>query len=109
MTRRVKPHETFKYTRADEVAECWDGVPQELYIKLWNEIVPRQKPIPNLEDSGPADHVGHENLAAHWRHLTEDEQKLLNDLAVKRDEEFENWEAEQADKRARRQAAQKED
>ena len=84
----MKPHPAFEYTRADEVAECWDGVPEELYRKLWRVIVPKQKPIPNLEDSGPADHVGFENLAAHWSDLSEDEQQLLNELARKQDESF---------------------
>jgi hypothetical protein len=47
-----------------------------------------QKPIPNLEDSGPHDHVGHENLAAHWHHLSADEQAHLNALADKQEAEF---------------------
>jgi hypothetical protein len=80
----VKPHESFSYHRADEVAECWDGISEQLYLKLWNEIVPLQKSIPNLEDSGPHDHIGFENLASHWDILSEAEQVYLNDLAVKR-------------------------
>lgn len=84
----VAPNKVFAVIRADEVAECWDGVPKELYCKLWNDIVPLQKPIPNLEDSGPHDHVGHENLAAHWSLLTDDEQALLNGLAAKQEEEY---------------------
>ena len=77
-----RPNDIFKVLRADEVAECWDGVGDALYFKLWNVIVPLQRPIPNLEDSGPHDHIGHENLAAHWSHLTADEQQFLNDLAA---------------------------
>jgi hypothetical protein len=78
-------HKAFEYVRADEVAECWDDVGPELYRKLWNVIVPLQKSIPNLEDSGPADHIGFENLAAHWHHLTEFEQARLNALAEERE------------------------
>ena len=85
----ITPNDVFNYTRADEVAECWNGVGHDLYAKLWNEIVPLQKPIANLEDSGPADHVGHENLASHWHLLTEAEQTHLNALAAKEDEEYE--------------------
>ena len=88
-----KPHMEFELSRADEVAECWDGIPEELYLKLWNEIVPLQKSIPNLEDSGPHDHIGFENLASHWDILSEAEQVYLNDLAAKRSAE---WEAEMA-------------
>jgi hypothetical protein len=87
----MKPHPTFNYTRADEVAECWEGVSRELYVALWNKIVPHQKPIPNLEDSGPHDHIGHENLSAHWDRLTVEEQTELNELARKHDEEFRRW------------------
>lgn len=89
-----KPHDSFEYHRADEVAECWEGVPEALYLKLWNDIVPLQKAIPNLEDSGPHDHIGHENLASHWHMLNQAEQAFLNDLAVKRDAE---WEAQSAE------------
>jgi len=74
------PHETFNYFRADEVAECWP-VGDSLYFKLWNTIVPLQEPFPNLEDSGPHDHVGHESLSKHWHLLTEEEQLFLNRLA----------------------------
>ena len=81
----IKPHDTFKTIRADEVAECWDGVGTALYAKLWNDIVPLQKRIPNIEDTGPADHVGFENLAAHWHLLTTDEQDHLNKLAEAQD------------------------
>lgn len=89
-----KPHDQFRYMRADEVAECWDGVPSDLYARLWNDIVPLQAEIPNLEDSGPHDHIGHENLAAHWHILSEADQTLLNALAVAQDAEFDAWDAE---------------
>jgi hypothetical protein len=79
----MKPNGIFEYTRADEVAECWEGVSKDLYQSLWEKIVPHQKRIPNLEDSGPHDHVGHENLAAHWHLLTKEEQAELNKLAEK--------------------------
>jgi hypothetical protein len=77
----TKPHEHFNYIRADEVAECWDGIPDDLYRALWG-IVAHQKAIPNLEDSGPADHIGHENLAHHWHRLNDEQRQLLNKLAA---------------------------
>jgi len=89
----IKPHLEFTLCRADEVAECFDGIGQALYIKLWDIIVPLQKPIPNLEDSGPHDHIGFESLAKYWHMLSEDEQVYLNSLATKREAE---WEAEMA-------------
>jgi len=87
----MKPHPSFETIRADEVAETWDGVPEALYVTLWNDIVPDQKPIPNREDTGPADHVGFESLASHWDKLSEADQLLLNNLAEARDKEFDDW------------------
>lgn len=81
----IRPNDAFRYIRADEVAECWEGVSKELYAALWNKVVAVQKEIPNIEDNGPADVVGYENLAEHWGLLTEVEQTELNALAVK------NW------------------
>lgn len=88
--RMIKPHSSYRYMRADEVAECWP-CSKELYIALWNKVVPHQKEIPNLEDTGPADHIGFENLAAHWSKLTQEEQAELNKLAKAQDEEYEAW------------------
>lgn len=77
----VAPHDAFAYWRADEVAECLDGVTPVpgLYEALW-EIVGKQEPIPNIEDSGPTDHVGHENLSSHWGDLKPEFQIKLNEL-----------------------------
>lgn len=75
-----QPNAAFKYLRADEVAECWAGITDELYRALWNKCVSKQKPLPNLDDSGPYDHVGAESLASHWHRLTPEEQTLLNSL-----------------------------
>jgi hypothetical protein len=91
MKKKIQPHPLFKLHTADEVAECWEGVPEALYLKLWNVIVPKQKEIPNREDNGPADVIGIGNLAAHWKLLTDDEQKLLNGLAEKKQAEFDEW------------------
>lgn len=78
----IKPNVLFQVWRPDEVAECLDGVPQELYIKLWNELVPiyDKKAQENIEDRGPeVDYT----LSEYWDKLTEEEQTLLNQLAVK--------------------------
>ena len=92
----IKPHAEFELIRADEVAECWDGVGHDLYARLWNDIVPYQKPIPNLEDSGPHDHIGHENLASHWHRLSEADQQRLNTLADEREREYAEWRSKQS-------------
>jgi len=81
----TKPHNHFKYVRADEVAECW-GVSDSLYRALWNKVVAVQKEIPNLEDYSPSDLIGFENLASHWDLLSEAEQEELNRLAAEGEE-----------------------
>lgn len=70
-----------KTTRADEVAETWDGVYSVpgLYEALW--VLP-QNEIPNIEDSGPHDHIGHDNLAQYWDKLSLDHQQILVDLEL---------------------------
>lgn len=80
----MTPNAAFKYLTADQVAECWEGVPEPLYLALWNKVVPFQSLPPNIEDSGPFDHVGHENLASHWHRLAPEEQSQLNALAEAR-------------------------
>jgi len=82
----MKPHPFFNVVRADEVAECWDGVTDELYKRLWSVLVPQQRPIPNIEDNGPADVVGIGCVAENWGLLTEEEQSLLNTLAAAQEE-----------------------
>jgi hypothetical protein len=82
------PHNLFTIWRADEVAECLEGVNEELYKALWNNIVSQQKEIPNIEDNGPGDVVGFECLANHWDKLTVEEQKELNALARAQDAKY---------------------
>lgn len=86
----IKPHPSYRTMRADEVAECWPCT-ERLYQNLWNDVVPYQREIPNLEDTGPADHVGFENLAAHWHRLSPEDHKELNAIAEKMDDEYRAW------------------
>lgn len=89
----IQPNGLFEVWRADEVAECLDGVfsaPNGLYEALW-EIADKQQPIPNKEDTGPADHIGHEALADHWADLTEDQQAKLNELAEAFDRKLQQY------------------
>ena len=73
-TTTITPHVTFTFTRADEIAECWDGIPKELYAKLIEAIM-----------------LDHENLAAHWSKLTPAEQRQLNDLAEAEARQARTW------------------
>lgn len=88
------PHDTFNYTRPDEVAECFDGVldsnaPTEdekwaLYTALWNSM-DGMKPLAehiDMEESSPGDAVGINTLASVWDKFTEAQQTRLNEIAV---------------------------
>jgi len=73
----IKPHELFKYWRADQVAECMSGVPDSLYLTLWNEIIPHQS-----DEFQETPEAGFEALANYWHLLSETDQTLLNTLAA---------------------------
>jgi hypothetical protein len=83
-----EPHMLFTLWRADEVAECLEGVTPELYQRLWQDIVSIQELIPNIEDNGPHDVIGIGCLAKYWDKLTMGEQVQLNHLAKKQDEKY---------------------
>tara|TARA_R110002167_G_C12161006_1_gene602448 strand:- start:116 stop:424 length:309 start_codon:yes stop_codon:yes gene_type:complete len=40
MNKEIKCPDTFKYSRPDVVAECYD-VSEETYLHIWNVIVPK--------------------------------------------------------------------
>lgn len=90
---KPKPHSAFSYHRPDEVAECWDGVSDALYKALWS-LVKHVPKIPNIEDSGPADHVGHGSVASLWGHVSEEHAIALNELAEKEAEIWAEFQSE---------------
>lgn len=83
----IKPHSFFRTITPDEVAETMDGVPTELYQKLWSfvEDYPCKMTPEEREEPTP----GSNNLAGFWDRLTPEEQTKLNELATKADAEFE--------------------
>lgn len=76
----MTPHSALQYVRPDEVAECWEGVSKALSSALWR-VTAAMPPIPNREDSGPADHIGVNSVVEHWHMFTSDEKAELNRLA----------------------------
>jgi hypothetical protein len=80
----TKPHILFEIWRPDEVAECLDGVTDELYKKLWTFVEDFKAPRPEVaEEPTP----GLDCLADFWDRLTIPEQQHLNTLAQKQDEQ----------------------
>jgi hypothetical protein len=72
----IKPNLIFNYWRADEVAECMEGVSDtDLYATLWRDIVPLQS-----DEFHETPEVGREALAKYWHLLSETDQALLNEL-----------------------------
>ncbi len=76
------PHSALKYARPDEVAECWDDVPMDLYRALWACEEGYTGPTPE-ESEEPI--VGLNSVADFWDRFTDDEKAKLNELAEARD------------------------
>ena len=73
----IKPNLIFNYWRADEVAECMEGVSDtDLYATLWRDIVPLQ----SADDFRETRESGFESLANYWHLLSESDQALLNEI-----------------------------
>ena len=86
MSRKIEPDRLFYIWRPDQVAECLEGMPWALYSKLWNEIVPLMPPKSTSEllPEGPGvDDIDDHSLEPYWDQFTEEEQVLLNELAVR--------------------------
>jgi hypothetical protein len=74
----IKPNLIFNYWRADDVAECMEGVSDtDLYATLWRDIVPLQ----SAGDFRETRESGFEALANYWHLLSETDQALLNEIA----------------------------
>jgi len=81
---KIAPHDAFTYTTADEVAECME-VGDQLYGKLWNEIVPKMAP---LRASEYPDSIPDDVLSRFWTCFTADEQRALNAAAAAQEAEW---------------------
>lgn len=75
----IKPHALFKVWSADQVAECIDDIPRELYSRLWS-LVSDDDATPG-ENDVPGD-FEYTNLASKWARLSGAEQAALNAIAV---------------------------
>jgi len=90
------PHDAFKYVTADQVAETWDNIPQEIYRALWNKVVAAMEE----KDELPTDEYGGDDawqetppdpgtnaLADYWHLLSDSEQAALNKIAKQKDKD----------------------
>lgn len=77
MSEYIKPSLGLTLFRPDEVAECWENIPEPLYVKLW-ALVPHYK---------PGQDIGHNCVADFWDDLTDWEKEFLNRLDEGRERE----------------------
>jgi hypothetical protein len=84
-----QPNDLFKYWRADQVAECMEGVTDALYITLWSDIVPLQS-----EEFQETPERDFEAIVNYWHLLSESNQRLLNTIAVNHQAELDAYKAD---------------
>jgi hypothetical protein len=75
----IKPHSAFEVVTPDTVAECWNGVDDELYRALWN-CTSKYEEV-DTEDCGPGDVVGINSVSDFWAEFSHEQQVRLNELA----------------------------
>lgn len=74
----IEAHGSFEAIRPDEVAECWDGIDNELYRSLWRCVDSYTGPTPE-ESEEPV--YGLNSVSDFWDRFTDDEKRALNDAA----------------------------
>ena len=89
--RGPKPHALLKTMRPDEVAECIDGVTEDLYRKLW-ACMSKIKPNKTEDNPSGLNYPGEVNsdmvVAKFWKDFDNDDKATLNRLAEAHDNEF---------------------
>lgn len=75
----IKPNSLFDVWTPDEVAECISSIPDSIYRKIWNEIVP----LYTKSDYEWNDDFTSNSLSSFWYLFSDDEKRILNDLAEK--------------------------
>lgn len=77
----MKPNSAFQIIRPDEVAECWDGVGDDLYRALWACVNDYKAPSPEVSEE-PC--YGLDCVADFWDRFTDAQKAALNALADER-------------------------
>lgn len=81
----IKPHGLFDVWSPDQVAECLEGVDDDLYHALW-DMVRHYDKLPRSECN---DDFAERAVKNFWGELSEEHQLKLNELATKHEEEWE--------------------
>lgn len=83
----IAPHGLFTVMSADEVANCLEGVTEELFARLCELTIPRVN-TPGLDYREIPDDFADRCLALSWDKLTPEQQATLNKLAVIEEGDF---------------------
>jgi hypothetical protein len=80
-----KYHPLYEVLRPDEVAECVEGISDEIYQKLWLFVPLYKGPPPEVaEEPTP----GTDSLSKFWNKLSVLEQAALNIAAFKHERQY---------------------
>ena len=81
----VEPHSDTGFISADTIAECFEGVSDDLCKRLWASLDAQPNPLSSFECDDIV-HWRERNAIAHvWDFFTEDEQKEINRILVAND------------------------
>jgi len=82
-----------EFWNPDDVAECI-SIPEKLYIKIWNEVVPQvekdKNADPNIKEVGYMEYPDQQwgfATKRYWKMFTEEEQQQLIDAVAKHEKE----------------------
>jgi len=81
----MKPHGLFEVWTPDTVAECLNGVKDDLYSALWALVPYYTKRDPEAECPPDPDFNA---LALFWDKLSPEHQAILNELAVEEEKSY---------------------
>jgi hypothetical protein len=77
----TQPHWMAEHVSCDQLAECYEGVSQELYRRLYEALQ-------NVKETVPAENCGSQHeynecngtmVSYHWEFFTEDERAEINE------------------------------
>ena len=81
--QEVTPLDAANYFTPDAMAECMDGVSDELNQVLWKVVSDYEKDFGVKEYEEPIDMNGDLSLAAMWGKFTNDQRAQINDILTK--------------------------
>ena len=81
--QEVTPLDAAKYCTPDAMAECMDGVSDELYKVLWKVVSDYEKDFGVKQYEEPIDMYEDLSLAAMWGKFTNDQRAQINDILTK--------------------------